>query len=437
ISMVAQIKEVVKGSIAEEIGIEAGDEILSIDGFEIKDIIDYQFYSHDNCIQIELRKADQELWSLEIEKDYDEEMGIVFDDLIFDKMKVCKNRCIFCFVDQLPVKMRKTLYVKDDDYRYSFLLGNFITLTNLQEQDWQKICSMRLSPLYISVHCTQPELRAEILNNPKACTIKDDLARLKNAGIEIHTQIVLCPGINDGIILEESIEDLAKYFPSVLSVGIVPVGLTGHRQKLSELRAFTPEEASNIIRQGEEYQQRFRPLFRRGFVYLADEFYIKAGEQLPDAEYYDDYCQIENGIGLARIFWDEFSSLEAALPRQTEPREVNLLTGLSAVKILEKIVARLNLIEGLTVNLLAVANNFFGGDVSVTGLLTGSDIIAALGKKYNGKIVIIPEVVLKEGHEILLDNVSIKEIAEHSGAKIITVDGSASSLVDAVIDGGK
>ena len=435
--MVAQIKEVVKGSIAEEIGIEAGDEILSIDGFEIKDIIDYRFYSHDNCIQIELRKADQELWSLEIEKDYDEEMGIVFDDLIFDKMKVCKNRCIFCFVDQLPVKMRKTLYVKDDDYRYSFLLGNFITLTNLQEQDWQKICSMRLSPLYISVHCTQPELRAEILNNPKACTIKDDLARLKNAGIEIHTQIVLCPGINDGIILEESIEELAKYFPSVLSVGIVPVGLTGHRQKLSELRAFTPEEASNIIRQGEEYQQRFRPLFRRGFVYLADEFYIKAGEQLPDAEYYDDYCQIENGIGLARIFWDEFSSLEAALPRQTEPREVNLLTGLSAVKILEKIVARLNLIEGLTVNLLAVANNFFGGDVSVTGLLTGSDIIAALGKKYNGKIVIIPEVVLKEGHEILLDNVSIKEIAEHSGAKIITVDGSASSLVEAVIDGGK
>ncbi|MDD3024333.1 MAG: DUF512 domain-containing protein, partial [Syntrophomonadaceae bacterium] len=278
---------------------------------------------------------------------------------------------------------------------------------------------------------------ADILNNPKACTIKDDLARLKNAGIGIHTQIVLCPGINDGIILEESIEELAKYFPSVLSVGIVPVGLTGHRQKLSELRAFTPEEASNIIRQGEEYQQRFRPLFRRGFVYLADEFYIKAGEQLPDAEYYDDYCQIENGIGLARIFWDEFSSLEAALPRQTEPREVNLLTGLSAVKILEKIVARLNLIEGLTVNLLAVANNFFGGDVSVTGLLTGSDIIAALGKKYNGKIVIIPEVVLKEGHEILLDNVSIKEIAEHSGAKIITVDGSASSLVEAVIDGGK
>lgn len=431
--MVARIKEICDNSIAEEMGIEAGDVVLSIDGNEIKDIIDYEFYSQDDCIQLELRKANNELWSLEIEKDYDEDLGIIFEDLIFDKMKVCKNRCIFCFVDQLPPKMRKTLYVKDDDYRYSFLLGNFITLTNLNEKDWQKILNMRLSPLYVSVHCMQPELRAEMLNNPKASSIKEDLQRLYEAGIEVHTQIVLCPNVNDGSILQESIEELAVYFPSVLSVGIVPVGLTGHRQKLKKLRGFTAEEAARIIGCVEQYQHRYRPLFQRGFVYLADEFYIQAGLTIPDAEYYDDFCQIENGIGLARVLEDEFSLLEASLPKQIVKREVTLVTGVSAVPVLESMVARLNKIEGLSLHILPVQNSFFAGDVSVTGLLTGRDIIAALGKEFEERVIIIPQVVLKEGQEILLDNVSIDEIAESSGARIIMVDGSACSLVEAIL----
>lgn len=435
--MAARIKEVIENSIAEEMGIEAGDLILSIDGNEIQDIIDYEFYSQDDCIEVEIRKANHELWSLEIEKDYDEELGIVFEDLIFDRMKVCKNRCIFCFVDQLPSKMRKTLYIKDDDYRYSFLMGNFITLTNLKEKDWQKILNMRLSPLYVSVHCMQPELRIEMLNNPQASSIKEDLRRLYEAGIEVHTQIVLCPGVNDGAVLEESIEELVKFYPSVLSVGIVPVGLTGHRQKLRELRTFTPEEAAGIIKQVEPHHQKYRSLFQRGFVYLADEFYIQAGLEIPNAEYYDDYCQIENGIGLTRILWDEFALLESSLPQQISQREVTLVTGLSAVKILQKMVDRLIKIEGLTVNLLAVKNNYFGGGVSVTGLLTGRDIINAMGNNYKDRIVIIPEVVLKDGQEILLDNISIKDIAEISGASILTVDGSACSLVEAVLYGGR
>ncbi len=435
--MAARIKEVIENSIAEEMGIEAGDLILSIDGNEIQDIIDYEFYSQDDCIEVELRKANHELWSLEIEKDYDEELGIVFEDLIFDRMKVCKNRCIFCFVDQLPSKMRKTLYIKDDDYRYSFLMGNFITLTNLKEKDWQKILNMRLSPLYVSVHCMQPELRTEMLNNPQASSIKEDLRRLYEAGIEVHTQIVLCPGVNDGAVLEDSIEELVKFYPSVLSVGIVPVGLTGHRQKLRELRTFTPEEAAGIIKQVEPHHQKYRSLFQRGFVYLADEFYIQAGLEIPNAEYYDDYCQIENGIGLTRILWDEFALLESSLPQQISQREVTLVTGLSAVKILQKMVDRLIKIEGLTVNLLAVKNNYFGGGVSVTGLLTGRDIINAMGNNYKDRIVIIPEVVLKDGQEILLDNISIKDIAEISGASILTVDGSAYSLVEAVLYGGR
>lgn len=432
--MSVPVKEVIKDSIAEEMGIEPGDILLSIDGREINDILDYQFVSQDNHIVLEIEKPDKELWSLEIEKDYDEELGLVFDDIVFDKMKHCKNRCIFCFVDQLPRKMRKPLYVKDDDYRYSFLFGNFITLTNLSEEEWQKITTMRLSPLYVSIHAMRPDLRAEILNNPQARHIKEHLSRLENAGIEVHTQIVLCPGINDGEILNESINELVSFYPSVQSIGIVPVGLTGHREKLKHLRTFTSAEAADIIRIIDRYQFKFRQQYERGIVYLADEFYVKAGMQIPDAGYYDDYCQIENGIGLARILLDEFAEIEPSLPKNTEKQEAFLVTGISAVPIIKQIVKRLNRINGLSVHIIPVQNRFFGGDVTVTGLLTGCDIIEELGEKYAGKKVIIPEIVFKEGNNILLDDIHINNIRDKSKADIRTVDGSAESLVKAILN---
>ena len=432
--MSALITGIIPGSIAEEMAIEAGDILLFINGQEIQDIIDYQFYSQDDFIVVELKKNNGELWSLEIDKDWDEELGLLFDDVIFDKMRVCRNRCLFCFVDQLPPRMRKTLYIKDDDYRYSFLYGNFITLTNLTEKDWRKIIDMNLSPLYVSVHCSDPQLRVKILGSKRAASIHEDLKRLLDAGIEIHTQIVLCPGINDGEILKQSIEELSSYYPTVQSVGTVPVGLTGHRLKLPQLQVVNPEQSRNLIAIINNYQAKYHKVLQTGFVYLADEFFIKAGVAFPDAEYYDDYCQIENGIGLARIFLDEFARLEKSLPEQVDKREVFIITGVSAMMVLETVVKRLNLIKGLTVYLLPVENHYFGGNVSVTGLLTGKDILQVMENKYQGQDVIIPEIVFKQGDDVLLDNISLEELRRKSGAQIHIVDGTARSLVEAVLN---
>lgn len=431
--MSAPITDIISGSIADEMSIEPGDFLLSINGQEIKDIIDYQFYSQDDYIVLEIEKASGELWSLEIEKSWDEELGLIFADVIFDRMKVCGNRCLFCFVDQLPSGMRKTLYIKDDDYRYSFLYGNFITMTNLREKDWHKITTMHLSPLYVSVHCTDPELRMKILGNKRAATIREDLQRLQDAGIEIHTQIVLCPGINDGDILKQSIEELAQYYPSVQSIGIVPVGLTGHRDKLAKLQVFTPEQSRELITMIDDYQLEFRKSLHRGLVYLADEFYIKAQVDFPPAPYYDGYEQIENGIGLARVFLDELNALQSSLPQAIPPREVHIVTGISAISVLKKLQESLQHIQGLKIYLLPVENHYFGGNVTVTGLLTGSDIMDVLGTLYQDRIVIIPEVIFREGYDILLDDVSLDQIRTRSGARIRTVDGSARSLVEAVL----
>ncbi len=343
--MTVEIQKVRDDSIGTEMEIEAGDILLSINDHPINDILDYQFYTQDENLLLEIRKPNQEIWQLDIEKDFDEDLGLEFDDIVFNKMSACTNRCIFCFVDQLPRKMRRTLYIKDDDYRYSFLFGNFITLTNLSEADWQKIETMHISPLYVSVHCIQGELRAKMLANQRAANIKADLQRLRDANIEIHTQIVLCPGINDGAILQETIEELSFLYPSVQSIGIVPVGLTGHRDKLPELRPVDAEQAWELVRLVEQYQERFRTEQESGFVYLADEVYLRAGVQLPGSDYYDDYCQLENGIGLARLLLDEFAELEEQLPGKIEPREVYVVTGLSAVPVLNQIINRLQKIK--------------------------------------------------------------------------------------------
>ena len=432
--MGVQVKDVLENSIAEEMGIAAGDILLTIDGKEINDILDYQFVSQDDYIELEIEKPDGELWSVEIERDYDEEIGLIFDGVVFDKLRRCKNRCLFCFVDQLPRNMRKTLYIKDDDYRFSFLFGNFITLTNLTEKDWQKITSMRLSPLYVSVHAMRPELRAKLLNNPQARNIKEDLLRLKNAGIELHTQVVLCPGINDGEMLVETINELGALYPSVQSIGIVPVGLTGHRGRLPELHPFNSAAAADVIHLIESYQEQFRRKYGRGIVYVADEFYIKAGIEIPGAEYYDDYCQIENGIGLSRVLLDEFVGIEKSLPLKVENREVYIITGISGAPVLNIIAGRLNEINGLSVQVIPVKNQFFGGGVTVTGLLTGCDIIRELGEKYKGKTVIIPEVLLQQGTRMLLDDVHINDIKDKSKADIRIVDGTAESLVKEILN---
>jgi len=431
--MTVEIKNVRPLSIGEEMEIEAGDFLVSVNEHAIKDILDYKYYTEEDYLVLEIRKKDNEVWSLEIEKDFDEDLGLEFEGIVFDHMKACSNRCLFCFVDQLPRNMRKTLYVKDDDYRYSFMYGNFITLTNLSEEDWQKIIEMHLSPLYVSVHCIQGEVRARMLQSPRGASIKQDLERLKDANIQVHTQIVLCPGMNDGAILEETVQELAKLYPTILSVGIVPVGLTAHRQHLAELSSVDAQDAADLIAIMSEYQKGFRKKWKHGFVYLADEFYLRAKIDLPADEYYDDYCQIENGIGLSRLLLEEFKQLEPALPQAVEAREVYIITGLSAVPVLESIVSRLRRIDGLDVQLIPVENHFFGGAVSVTGLLTGQDIINTLGQAYAGKTVLIPEVLLRDGQETLLDDIRINDIKIHSGANIYTVAGTAADLIEKIL----
>jgi len=428
----ARITGVTPHSIAAEMGIKPGDHLLSIDGHRVKDILDYRFYTQEDYLVMDIEKPDGEVWSLEIEKDYDEELGLVFDEFVFDRIKPCRNRCVFCFVDQLPRKMRKTLYVKDDDYRLSFLTGNFITLTNLGEKDWYKITSMRLSPLYVSVHCLRPELRVEMMGNERAAFIKDDLRRLQEAGIEVHTQVVLCPGLNDGDVLEETISGLAEFYPAVRSVGIVPVGLTGHRRKLRPLKSVDEAQARELVKIINSRQREFRRRFKTGFVYLADEFFVLSGLDFPPARYYDDYCQVENGIGLARILLDEFAALENSLPAEIAPREVCLVTGKSATGVLQIIKERLDLIKGLELEIIPVENRFFGGNVDVTGLLTGRDIIGTLGKM-KATNVVLPAVLLKDGSNLLLDDTSIEDIARETGACIYVTDGSALSLIEAVL----
>lgn len=426
--MAGRIMGVAAGSIAEEVGIAAGDVLQGIDGHPIMDLLDYQYYSQDQNISLEIKKPDGEDWLIEIEKDEGEDLGIFFEGVIFDRMKRCRNRCVFCFVDQLPGKMRKTLYVKDDDYRYSFLQGNFITLTNLKKADWEKLIKLHLSPLYVSVHCLNPQRRACMLNNPRAADIKLQLQRLYDAGIEVHTQVVLCPGINDGKVLQETIEGLAAFYPSVRSVGIVPVGLTGHRDKLAALQPVSEKQAAELIKEIDAYQKSFRSQFDIGFVYLADEFYIKTGWDIPPAAYYDDYQQIENGIGLARQMLDELDGIQGHLPKAAPPGEYIIATGKAAAPVLNMVVQRLQKIRGIKLELLIVPNHYFGGMVTVAGLITGSDIIKALGDKHRGRNIILPRVMLKESSDLFLDNLTVGQIEEQSGAMIKVVESITEAI---------
>lgn len=425
--------EVIKASIADAVGLEPGDTLLSINGQPVEDLLDYQFYSQDDNITLVIEKKNGETWSVDIEKDFDDELGLLFEGVVFDRIRLCRNRCMFCFIDQMPPAMRETLYVKDDDYRYSFLFGNYITLTNLSDDDWNKLESMRLSPLYVSVHTTSGPLRQQMMKNPRAAHIMEDLQRLKQVGIQVHTQIVLCPDLNDGQELVKSINELADLYPSVQSVGIVPVGLTGHRDKLPHLRTFTAQEARELIEEVNQWQNTFRSRFGIGFVYLADEFYVKAGIPVPPADYYDAYSQIENGIGLIRLFMDDWQEIKRDLPNQIDPVQVFLITGESARTVMQTVAEDLNRVKGLGVEVIVVPNQYFGGGVTVTGLLTGTDIINCLQDNYRGKKVVIPEVLLQEGSTMLLDNITLEEIASRTGVVIRTTDGSARSLVEAVL----
>lgn len=432
--MKTEICGIVPGSIAEEIGLAQGDMLVSINGTGPQDIIDYRYLISDEYIDLEIEKQSLERVLFEIEKDPDEDLGIIFPENAFDGMKRCKNKCVFCFVDQMPPSLRSTLYIKDDDYRMSFLSGNFITLTNISEQEMERIKTMHLSPLYVSVHSTNPMLRVKMLNNPRAGCIYEQMKDLAQEGIEMHTQIVLCPGINDGIELDNSIETLKKLWPGVRSVAVVPVGITQF-QKNAQLRPFTPDESREIIKNIHCRWKYFQKELGSRFVFLADEFYLQAGENIPGREEYEDFPQIENGVGLVRMFWDSFfqgaSRLLAAI---TFPRKITMVTGVSGKQVLLPIVEKLNRVENLTVELVAIANEFFGSSVTVAGLLTGIDLIKGLSQWRTDQteelpVVLISSAMLKYGETVFLDGLKVEDVEKNLGIEIIVTEPDGEKLM--------
>ncbi|SJZ54275.1 DUF512 domain-containing protein [Selenihalanaerobacter shriftii] len=430
-----EIETVQLDSIADELNIEPGDQLLTINGSQIRDYIDYKFLITDLYLEVLIRKSNGEEWLLEIEKDYDEGLGLEFSGIIYDDLKKCNNNCLFCFVNQSPPGLRETLNLKDDDYRFSFLQGSYITLTNLSREEINRIKRLHLSPIYISVHTTNPELRVKMLRNSKAGDVLSYLKELAEVGIEFHTQIVLCPEINDGDELERTIKDLLELSSAIRSLAVVPVGLTKFRDDLYSLRSFTTEEAKEVVEQVEQWQKRIGEKCGENFLYLSDEFYLLANESIPPTKNYNGYPQLENGVGMVRLFWEQFNEVEEKLPTTIDKKQqFTLITGELGVATLEPMVARLNEINNLDLDLLVVQNSFFGENVTVTGLLTGQDIIETIKKRDLNGSIILPELLLNEDR-LFIDDLQLDVLeAEFPEIEFIIVNNNAKDLVKTLIN---
>lgn len=435
----ALITEVDPDGIGAELGLKPGDRLLEINGIKPVDFIDYLMLTAEERIDLKIRKGSGEYLEFEFEKDSAETLGLGFEAAVFDGIKTCKNHCLFCFVHQLPPGQRASLYIQDDDYRLSFLQGSYVTLTNLSAADWERIEKLHLSPLYISVHATDPAVRRRLLGSRAIEPILDQLKRLAAAGITLHTQAVICPGINDGAILEKTISDLAELWPQVVSLAIVPVGLTGHRQKLYQLRVPNRDEALQTLKTVGEYQKKFLKKINSRFVFAADEWYIIAREAFPSNEEYEGYPQLDNGVGLIRWFLNDFDeNLPRVAPKlETIGGELVLITGVSTLRLWDEIKLKLSKdFPKLKLTILPVSNRFFGPSVTVTGLLTGGDIIEAIRNhpQSGGEIYLIPAITLKQGEALFLDGTSVDDLIEACRPKkVAIVPTRASDWLDWII----
>lgn len=433
----AIIHHVEPGGIGAELGLAPGDRILRINGCPLNDLIDYSMLVSDELVELQIQRSDGEIWEIDVEKEEDEGLGLDFEDAVFDGITPCGNRCVFCFVDQMPKGQRPSLYVKDDDYRLSFLQGSYITLTNLRAKDWERLERLRLSPLYISVHATTPAVRQFLLGQKRAGEILDDLKRLSDMGIRCHTQAVLCPGVNDGAILEATLRDLFNLWPSVQSLAIVPVGLTKCRDGLSPLRRFTQEEAEKVIQTVEAWQEHCAKLANTRWVWATDEFYIQAGRALPDYETYEEFEQLENGVGLWRLLEREI--FDAVQTQKDQLHQAvgsfGIVTGKDAAVFWEKIRSTLlTFAPQLKLKIYPVINNFFGTEVSVAGLVTGADIIASLSQIVvpEEEILLVPQVMIRRGETVFLDGVTIVELENAVGRRVKVVEVDGESFVGAI-----
>ncbi len=420
------ITNIEKGSIAEEVGISSGDYLISINGKEIKDVFDYRYAILDEYIEVLIYNADGSQVLYEIEKDENEDLGISFETGLIDKASSCKNNCIFCFIDQLPKNMRSSLYFKDDDSRLSFLQGNYVTLTNMSDEDIDRIIFYHLSPINISVHSTDSKLREFMLKNRNSGNIIKYIEKLYNANIEMNFQIVLCKNINDKQNLDKTIEDLSRYIPKGHSLSVVPVGLTKYRENLFELEPFTKEDCLNIILQLECWQEKLKKKYETSFCFASDEFYLMAEKDIPKYDFYEDFPQIENGVGMISLFEYEFNKALESQPHTDIKKTVSVVTGEASYEFIKKLILKLNnKFPDVEVLVYCVHNSFFGDKITVSGLLTGRDIINSLKDKYLGNELLIPNNALRKDDTVFLDDVDIKEIEKSLNikVKIVKVDG--------------
>ena len=422
----ALIESIDKDSIAEEIGFEAGDSIISINGHKPRDLIDYQILISEEILEISILDRNKTIHNIKIEKDYDSNLGINFEEALFDSLKQCNNQCPFCFIDQQPPGKRKSLYLKDDDYRLSFLYGSYLTLTNLNEKDWKRISTQRLSPLYVSVHSTNPDTREKLLQNKRAREILNQIEWFEQNSLQIHAQIVVCPEINDGSILKKSILELSKFHnpkkKTVLSVAIVPVGLTRFRPENDGLLAVSKEYAKNIIKEIELIQKEFKEKLKTRFCWLADEWYLIAGMNLPQFKSYENLPQESNGVGTIRSFLKILELKTESLPKKIyKKRCVSWIVGKLVYEALKPFSDKLNQIDGLKINLYGLPSIYWGQDQVVTGLLTGEDLIYGLKNKELGEIIFIPSMMLKINSDLFLDDKKISEVEKELNTEIHVV----------------
>ncbi|MGI5876089.1 MAG: DUF512 domain-containing protein [Dethiobacteria bacterium] len=416
------IKEIRPGSLAEKAGIKAGERLFKINGSYFFDILDYHYHCSDNIIRLTIGKDCSNFREINLEKGFGEDLGLEFHSPVIAPLRRCKNHCVFCFVDQQPPGLRPSLYVKDDDYRLSFFHGNYITLTNMGPLDLRRVVRRKLSPLYISIHATEAKVRRKMMRNAHAGNILGQLKQLAKAGLEMHGQVVICPGYNDGPVLEKTVADLSQFYPNLKTLALVPVGITKYRQNLKTIRSISPEEALEIVKRYTEFQEQYCKKFGEPFVFLSDEFYLLSNIPLPAHEHYGSYAQLENGVGLGRLFLNELEAWkkgERLVPKKKT--KISLVTGRSAEPFLKLFVAELKKIKGLNTSLYVVNNDFWGGNVSVAGLLTGQDLLRSLKGKDLGDFLFIPGVMLKEKTELFLDNITLSFLARELKVKVVPV----------------
>ena len=428
------VKTIEPGSIAEELGIEAGDKLISINDNSIEDVFDYHYLVNDEELIVLIEKANGEEWELEIEKDYDEDLGITFEQGLMDEYRSCRNKCIFCFIDQMPKGMRDTLYFKDDDSRLSFLQGNYITLTNMSDHDVERMVQYHLEPINISFQTTNPELRCKMLHNRFAGDALKKVDKLYEGGIHMNGQIVLCKGVNDGEELERSIRDLTKYLPYLQSVSVVPVGLTKYRDGLYPLEPFTKGEAIKVLETIEKWQNKIYAEYGLHFIHAGDEWYILAERELPEEERYDGYMQLENGVGMLRLLMNEFEEAYADLEGDERSIEVSIATGKLAYPYLEKMIEKLQVkFPNVKVHLYWIRNDFFGERITVAGLITGQDLISQLKGKPLGDKLLLPCNMLRDGEEVFLDDVTLDAIKDSLQVEVDIVKSSGWDFVETIL----